>query len=151
MQPIMLRPVVPNEAVLFSIAGLSGGAFGAVELYRLRQIVEFSFATTLLAVGVIPLASLLGSVEVAARVGGVLAIVLLLVHSVVLGRRLRRSRIVLSPAIKVVVVVVDGIALVGAFAAAASGAMSVYQVALIPFLARPMVAFLMVLGSLESG
>jgi hypothetical protein len=58
---------------------------------------------------------------------------------------------VLSPATKVVVVVVDGFALIGAFAAAASGAMSVYEVALIPFLARPMVAFLTVLASLESG
>ncbi len=97
--------MIPEAPFLFSIAGLSaslGGLSGLVaglrrgtdmrpvDLFRLREIVEFSFANVVLALSTIPLALILGSTVDAARIVAIAALVYILLHFVVLVRRNRQ-------------------------------------------------------------
>ena len=71
-------------ALNLSLAGLAGlvatlrrgnaGELEAIDRYRLREIVEFSFANALFALALVPLSATLGHVELAIRILGVLAV-----------------------------------------------------------------------------
>jgi hypothetical protein len=133
---------------LASLAGLvvafrRGDAWVTHDLYRLRQIVEFGFSAALLALVVIPLAATVGGA--AARVAAVAAFVYLIGSFLVLTRRRHIAAVPISWA----VIVVDALAIAVATTAVIAGDLTAYQWTLLALLARPMVAFLLFLSTLQ--
>jgi hypothetical protein len=156
--------VIAEAPFLFSIAGLSASLAGLAglvaalrraeglhgrDLFRLREIVEFSFANVLLAIGVVPLALTLGSVSDAVRVVAVVAVAYLLVGTLVLIRRQRRFGLAPTVAWYVTASAVNLAVLGTGVAAIALGAIAAYEGLLVGMLARPMLAFLLVLASFD--
>jgi hypothetical protein len=143
-------------AVSMSLASLAGlvvafrrsGSWAAYDLYRLRQIVEFGFANVLVALALIPLVAILGAVETAVRSVAVVAMVVFITHVVVLVRRRHAT----TPSIRlpIAVVLVDIPALMLLTAAIVLGTVPAWESALLALLARPMLAFLLVLATLRS-
>jgi hypothetical protein len=134
---------------LASLAGLvvafrRGEAWVTHDLYRLRQIVEFGFSAALLALFVIPLAGTIGA-GAAGRIAAVAAFAYLIGSFLVLTRRRHVAAIPISAP----VIVVDGIAVAIATAAIIAGDLTAYQWTLLALLARPMVAFLLFLSTLQ--
>jgi hypothetical protein len=142
-------------AVSMSLASLAGlvvafrrsGAWAAYDLYRLRQIVEFGFANVLLALGLIPLAAIVGDVESAVRLIASVAMVVFVSHVIVLVRRRNQT----SPSVRLpfAVVLVDVAAVTLTAAAVILGTVPAWESALLGLLARPMLAFLLVLATLR--
>jgi hypothetical protein len=120
-----------------------------VDRYRLRQIVEFAFANALLALWLFPVLSLTDDVEVTVRGLSTVALVYGSLNSYVLVRRLRREAI---PATTwfAVVAVMSIITLVVVLLGIATGDIVVYEMLMLMLLARPMLAFLLVLSSFDS-
>jgi hypothetical protein len=156
--------VIPEAPFLFSIAGLSASLAGLAglvaalrraegvhgrDLFRLREIVEFSFANVLLAMGVVPLAVTLGSTTDAVRVAAVAAVVYLVIGTAVLIRRQRRLGLTPSFGWYLTASVVNLAVLAMGLAAIAFGAIAAYEALLAGLLARPMLAFLLVLSSFD--
>ena len=148
---------------LLSVAGLSGSLAGLaglvgglrrgeglrpIDRFRLREIVEFAFATTLLALSTVPLTTILGSPESAIRVEAAAAVAYLLAIAIILFRRLRTSGIGLSMWIAVAGIL-DTLIILMAIATVSSGAVASLEVLLLLLLARPMTAFLFVLASFD--
>lgn len=128
---------------------MGAGEFEAQDRFRLREIVEFSFANAILALALVPAAATLGSKETAVRVLSVVVIVYQLAFLVVLLRRQMARGLPMGFAW---VVVVGGLNLLVPIAAAfgmVRGAVSAYQWLLILLLARPMLACVDVLASFE--
>lgn len=116
----------------------------AIELYRLREMVEAAFVNVLLALAIIPMETIAG-LEAAIRVAGAVAIVYLIGHGLLLERRRRQAGIA-TVGSRLGVVLVIGLPAVGmAAAAAATGAVWALEILLLLLLARPMAAFLLVL------
>jgi hypothetical protein len=156
--------VIPEAPFLFSIAGLSASLAGLAglvaalrradgvkgrDLFRLREIVEFSFANVLLAVQVVPLALFLGSTSDAVRIAAVVAVGYLIVGTSVLVRRQRRLRIAPTVAWYLVAGAINLVVLAVGLAAIAFGSIAAYEALLVGLLARPMLAFLLVLSSFD--
>jgi hypothetical protein len=144
------------SASLAGLAGLvaalrRGEGLGSSDRYRLRQIVEFSFANILFAVAMVPLAALTGSVETAVRIGGGVAVAYLVFNIILLLRRQRRAGMPLHPAWVIPVALLNLATLLTASASLLVGAIGLYAALLVLLLARPMVAFTFVLASFESG
>jgi hypothetical protein len=134
---------------LASLAGLvvafrRGEAWVTHDLYRLRQIVEFGFAAALLALFVIPLTATAGD-GAAGRIAASTAFAYLIGSFLVLTRR----RHVAAVPISATVILVDGIAVAIATAAVIAGDLRAYEWTLLALLARPMVAFLLFLSTLQ--
>jgi hypothetical protein len=147
--------IVALSGSLAGLAGLVAGirrseGFRAVDRYRLRQIVEFAFANALLALSLFPLITLFDSVESAVRVGSAAAAVYLVAIAVVLLRRLQREEIRATAWFRVVVVL-DVATIAGIVAGLVSGTIVAYEVLMLLLLARPMLAFLFVLASFDTG
>ena len=85
--------MIAEAPFLFSIATLStalsglaglvaalrrGEGLRPLDLYRLRQIVEFAFANALFAVSLVPLAAFTGQLETAVRIAATAAMIYLL-------------------------------------------------------------------------
>ena len=121
---------------------------GGYDLYRLRQIVEFGFANALLALALIPLVPIINSVENAVRIIATIAMAVFAVHVIVLVRR----RNLLSPAIRLplAVILVDLLVVGLTASAVAFATLPAWEAALLALLARPMVAFLLVLSTLRA-
>jgi hypothetical protein len=144
-------------ALSASLAGLAGLVAGlrrgsdmpGPDLFRLREIVEFSFANVLLAVSTIPLAVALGTLNDAVRVGAVAAVIYLLAVIAIL--RMRQQRLAVAPGWVwyAAVLLLNAAALVAALTTIATGAVPAYEALLVILLARPMLAFLLVLQSFE--
>jgi hypothetical protein len=149
--------LLSTAALSASLAGLAGLVAGlhrgegltALDRFRLREIVEFAFANTLLAMAILPLASILGSVENAARAVAVTAIVYLALITVVLARRMRAAGIAMTTWLWIAGAL-DLLILAAALATIAGGALAALQVMLLLLLARPMTAFLFVLASFDT-
>jgi hypothetical protein len=156
--------MIPEAPFLFSIVGLSASLAGLAglvaalrradgvrgrDLFRLREIVEFSFANVLLAVQVVPLALLLGSTSSAVRVAAVLAVGYLIVGTAILLRRQRRLAIAPTLAWYVAAGAINIVVLAVGLAAIAYGSIAAYEALLVGLLARPMLAFLLVLSSFD--
>jgi hypothetical protein len=144
------------SASLAGLAGLvaalrRGEGLSTNDRFRLHEIVEFSFANIIIAISVIPLTSLTGSVETAVRIGGVAAFAYLVVNTLLLGRRARRMAIQLKQEWVVFVALLDLAALVLAGATVVTGSVGSFQALLVVLLSRPMIAFLFVLSSFEAG
>jgi hypothetical protein len=138
---------------LAGLAGLvaalrRGETMRSIDLFRLREIVEFAFANALLAVSTVPLAVVLGA-PAATRIIAFAAILYLIVVSAYLFRRLRRSGNTVRAPWVAVAAVLDGFAIIAALSAAVLGAVAALEATLVLFLARPMTAFLFVLESFE--
>jgi hypothetical protein len=156
---------MPEDApLLFAIAGLNaslsglaglvaglrrGPDFAPLYLYRLRQIVEFAFFNALLAVSMIPLTGLLGQ-DGAIRVAGSIAFVGLWIDALILFRRMRRMGVNVGTVPLRIVILLDLVVVALAPAVVVSANPSVFELLLITMLARPMLAFLLVLASLEA-
>lgn len=151
--------MIPEAPFVFSIAGLSasfaalaglvaglrrGQGLDAIELYRLREMVEAAFVNVLLALAIIPMETIAG-LEAAIRVTGAATFVYLIGHGLLLLRRRRQAGIA-TVGSRLGVVLVIGLPAVGmAAAAAATGAVWALEILLLLLLARPMAAFLLVL------
>jgi hypothetical protein len=156
----MATGAIPQLGFLFSIAGLSvtlsgfsglvaafrrGDHLRPVDAYRLRQIPEMGLATALLVLVTIPLADTTGSGAISIRIAGGLALVFTVLHILALSARGRRHQFrqptagkVAAGAIRLAIGVTTG-------ACIALGASSAYEWLLIFLLARPMLAFVLVL------
>ena len=151
-----LLSIAALSASLAGLAGLvaalrRGEGLSTHDRYRLHQIVEFCFANILLAVSMIPLTSLTGDVERSIRIGGALAFVYMIVAAAVLIRRARQLDIRMQRDWILIVLALNIGALVTSAAAALTGSVGAFQALLVILLARPMVAFLFVLSSFETG
>jgi hypothetical protein len=157
--------MIPEAPVLFSIAGISASLAGLaglvaglrrgadvrpMDLFRLREIVEFAFANVLLALSTIPIALAVGSEGDAYRIVAVGALAYLLVHIVVLYGRSRRNALPTSRGWVVGAVAVNIAVLVLGIATLATGSLGAFEGLLLALLARPMLAFLLVLASFET-
>jgi hypothetical protein len=130
------------------VAGLRRERFGAIDLFRLREIVEFAFVNALISLSSIPLVRLLGGGAPMVRIVGTAAGVYLLLHATVLFRRLRRVSIALSTWVRVAATI--DLAIVAlALACLLSGELALLEILLILLLGRPMTVFLFVLASFE--
>ncbi len=144
------------SASLAGLAGLvaalrRGEGLAANDRFRLHEIVEFSFANIIVAISIIPLTSLTGSVETALRIGGAAVFAYVVANVLLLTRRARRMAIQLNEEWVVVVAVLNLAALVLAGATVVSGSVGSFQALLVVLLSRPMIAFLFVLSSFEAG
>lgn len=144
-------------AVSMSLASLAGlviafrrtGVWAAYDLFRLREIVEWGFANVLLALLALPLASLLGSESAALRALGIVAFVYIISNLLVLARRAGRIGRPVSITAYIPVIVAIDFALMGLVAATVVLAtMTPWQLLLVLLVARPMLAFLLVLATL---
>lgn len=142
-------------AVSMSIASLAGlivgfrrsAGWAAHDTYRLRQIVEFGFANVLLALALIPLVPTIGSVESAVRIVAVAGLVYFAIDVLVLLRRWRALGLTGFPP---VIVAFDLVVTALFVAAIAAGTAAAWEWALLALLARPMIAFLLVLATLRA-
>lgn len=170
--------MIADIAFLYSMAGVSmslaslaglviafrrTGVWGAHDVYRLRQIVEWGFANVLLALLAIPAAATLGSETSALRLMGALTLVYVTVNILVLLRRVRTIERETQRAIGLTsqtaplrnltrvrpLVVGIGIALVMlATATIVLASMAAWELTLLVLVARPMTAFVYVLASI---
>ena len=152
---------LPQAAFLFSVAGIGmtlagfsglvaafrrGGVWEPIDAFRLRQIPEMALATTLLALITGPLADSIGSATVAIRIAAGLGLAFTLGHVAVLLFRTRKHQIKLQREALIVATLID-LAIIGAAAVCIVGGTAVaYEWLLILLLARPMLAFTLVLG-----
>ena len=120
-----------------------------MDLYRLREIVEFAFANALIALSVVAVATALG-LPSTVRIAGVGIVAYMVGHSLGLWVRMRRFGLPRERSWLIVAVAIDVIAVLLALTCAATGVTPYLQILLIVLLARPMIAFLFVLGSLET-
>ena len=156
--------MLPEAPFFFSVAGLSaslaglaglvaglrrGPTLAAMELYRLREIVEFSFANVIVALSTIVLPNAVETRIAVAIVAGA-AMLYLVVDAAVLFRRLWRARVGLTRPWVLGASVNDTFAILVALAAIGSGAITVIEALMIVLLVRPLVAFLFVLASFET-
>jgi hypothetical protein len=153
--------VIPEAPFVFSIAGLSasfaalaglvaglrrGQGLSSTELYRLREIVEGAFVNVLLALAIIPMATMAG-LEAAIRVTGAVTFVYVIGHGLLLERRRRQTGIATDRSRLIVILAIGPPALSMAAVAAATGAVWALEIMLLLLLARPMAAFLLVLST----
>ena len=156
--------MIPEAGFLLSIAGLNASFAGLgglliglrrgpdlrpLEALRLRQVVEFAFANLLLAISVQPLVALLGGADAAIRLSAGLSFACILLAMPLLQRRVARIGIAWGRRWAVSAV---GLSAVGALLAAATfiaPSAGLFELLLVVMLARPMVVFVLVLGSLE--
>jgi ABC-type xylose transport system permease subunit len=147
---------------LFSIAGLSASFAGLaglvmafrhgddvrpIDTYRLRQMVEFSFANIVLVAAVVPTASLLGSGPDAARLSSALIAVYVVAADVVSARRTRQAGLRWRGWWAISSLFIDITSLILAGVVIASSNFSVFELLLVLLLLRPMLPFLLVLES----
>ena len=156
--------MITESPFLFSIAALSaslaglaglvaglrrGEGLSPLDLFRLREIVEFAFANVLLAISTVPLTTLLGSAQTAVRIVAVVAIVYIVAVVALLVRRQRSWSISGSGGWYAPALVVDAATLVAAVATVVEGSAGPFEAMLVALLARPMLAFAFVLASFE--
>jgi hypothetical protein len=149
-----LLSIAALSASLAGLAGLVAGlhrgeGLSALDRFRLREIVEFAFANTLLAMSVLPLTALFDDVSVAVQIVAAATIVYLVAISLILFRRLRAAGIRMTTWIRIAAVL-DLLIVAAAAVAIATGTLAALQVMLLLMLARPMTAFLFVLASFDT-
>jgi hypothetical protein len=157
--------VISEAPFLFAVAGLSASLAGlaglvaglrrgadirSLDVYRLREIVEFAFANALLSLSTIPVAVALDSTSDAVRIVAAAALAYTVVHVAVLVRRSRRFALPRSRAWVAVAVFVDLTTPILVAVCVVSGSVAAFEALLLVLLFRPMAAFLLVLESFEA-
>lgn len=147
--------VATLSLTLAGLAGLAaalrrGAAPSELDVFRLREIVEFGFTNALLALGTIPLATGLGEAA-GVRVVSVLAVAALAADSTLLLRRARTIPDLRRRAIVLPIAVLGAAILAATLIAAASGTVLALEWVVLLNLSRPMLAFTFVLRSLDPG
>ncbi|HEX2680115.1 MAG TPA: hypothetical protein VHQ03_02350 [Candidatus Dormibacteraeota bacterium] len=156
---------MPAEAFLLSIAGLGvslagfsglvaafrrGAGWKPLDAYRLRQIPEMGLATAVTSLATIPTAGMLGAATSAIRAVAVLALAFTLVQVLVLWFRARAMGFKLSTLNVWVAAGIDlGVYVAGAAAIVTAAAWAL-EWTLILLLARPMLAFVLVLADVSA-
>ncbi|HEX5589753.1 MAG TPA: hypothetical protein VFX65_05645 [Candidatus Limnocylindrales bacterium] len=157
--------MIPEAPFLFSIAALSASLAGLaglvaglrrgadvrrIDLFRLRQIVEFSFANVILALATVPVSVQLDDPATVVRVMAGIGLAYALVTATVLVLRMRHWNIAWTVGWQVGVAVLNLAIIAAGVAAIATGSFAAYELLLMALLGRPMLAFLLVLASLEA-
>jgi hypothetical protein len=156
--------VIPEAPYLFSVAALSvslagfaglvaafrrGAEWTAMDVFRLREIGEFGLGNALVALVVIPLAASTGDFAAGVRWAAALGVAFVVLGSFALS--MRRGRLAVAPALTwyVLAAIIDVGAVASGITALVSGAVAFFEWQLLFLLARPMLAFVLVLASLR--
>jgi hypothetical protein len=155
--------VITEAPFLFSVAALNASFAGLgglliglrrgpelrpIEALRLRQVVEFAFANLLLAISVQPLVSLLGG-DIGFRLASAGSLVCIVLALPILRHRVARVGIAWGRSWAASAIVLSGIGAALSGATAVWPSPGLYELLLVVMLARPMVVFVLVLGSLD--
>jgi hypothetical protein len=156
--------VIPEAPFLFSVAALSvtlagfaglvaafrpAGEWTAMTVFRLREIAEFGLGNAFLALLTFPLATTLGDLSAALRIGGSIGVVFVVTGSLVL---IRRQRALGLPAARgwYALAFMTQVAAIGTgLSTAFVGTIGLFEWHLLFLLTRPMLAFVLVLSSLR--
>jgi len=153
--------VIPPTPFLLSVAGLGvslagfsglvaafrrGATWEAIDSYRLRQIPEMGLAASILALLTIPLGDTVHDASAAIRIGAGAGLVFSIVHMLTLALRVRRLEIHLTRPRWIVVVIIDSVVVVTGALAVGFATTASYEWLLVVMLARPMLAFVLVLA-----
>jgi hypothetical protein len=111
--------------------------------------VEFAFANVVLAVGIVPVASILGSIETTVRVSATIAVVYAIASGLYLIRRARLESLPWTFGWITGVLVINISMIASGVLAAATGSIGWYEATLVLLLVRPMFAFLLVIESIH--
>ena len=156
--------MIPEAPYIFSVAALSvtlagfaglvaafrrGGEWTAMTVFRLREIAEFGLGNAFLALLLIPLATTLGDLSAALRICGAGGILFVLIGGVVLIRRRRVLRLAPEMGWYVLGGATDVGAIGAGIATVVAGTVGLFEWQLLFLLARPMLAFALVLASLR--
>jgi hypothetical protein len=156
--------VIPEAPFVFSIAALSvtlagfaglvaafrrGAEWKPIDVFRLREIAEFGLGNALLALVLIPLSTTTGDLATALRTCGVLGLIFVLGGVVLLMRRQRRLGVPGERGWYMLATAIDVAAIVAGVATILMGTIGSFEWQLLFLLARPMVAFTLVLASLR--
>ena len=154
---------MPADGYLFSIAGLSASLAGlaglvaglrrgsdlrALDAFRLRQIVEFAFANVILALVAAPIAELLGDDALALRILGLVGAIYVAATFALLRVRSLRTNVIWTRGWRLAAVLLGAIAVLLGLAVAVAPSGALFELLLVALLARPMLAFLLVLQEL---
>jgi hypothetical protein len=161
--------VIPEAPFLFSIAGISASLAGLaglvaglrrgtdlrpMDLFRLREIVEFAFGNVILALSTVPMVLIVGDTGNALRIEAVIALLYTIIHIGVLVRRGRRYALPYARAWTVGAAIADLGIIVTVVSTLTSGTLpgtiGAFEALLLVLLVRPMTAFLLVLASFDS-
>ena len=154
--------MIPEAPFLFSIAGLSASLAGLaglvvglrrgtdmrpLDMFRLREIVAFSFANVLFAISIVPASVVAGSSEPAIRVAALTSLIYAIVSGLYLARSTRLEGIPWTLGWLAGVIMLNGGVLAIGLVAAFTGSIGWYEALLVIMLARPMFAFTLVIES----
>jgi hypothetical protein len=157
---------VPQAGFLFSIAGLSlslagfaglvaafkrGSPLRPIDAFRLRELPEMALATTFLAILTTPLADAIGNATIAIQVASGLAILFTVLHVLRLVARLRDMGIGQSSDRNLLVTAANFLIFGAGAISLALGSAAAYEWLLVFMLARPMLAFVLVLTEVAPG
>jgi len=151
--PGFLFSIVAVSMSLSSLAGLviafrRTGVWGAYDIFRLRQIVEWGFGNALLALSLFPLAGALGSEVAALRALGAIALASVIANLFVLKYRIDNMSQRIAVSYSPVVIVLDLSLIVLSTATAVLGSATAVEWLLLMLVMRPMFAFVLVLATL---
>ena len=156
--------MIPEAPFLFSVAALSvtlagfaglvaafrrGGEWTAMTVFRLREIAEFGLGNAFLALLTIPLVTTVGDPSTAFRICGVLGVAFIVASSLVLIRRQRALGVPPARGWYALAIVINLSAIGAGLATAFTGTIGLLEWHLLFLLARPMLAFVLVLSSLR--
>jgi hypothetical protein len=156
--------VIPEAPFIFSVAALSvtlagfaglvvafrrGGDWTAITVFRLREIAEFGLGNALLALVVIPLSTTTSDVPLTVRICGALGTLFVLGGAALLMRRQRQLGLPAERGWYVLATATDLGAIGAGLTTVVTGTVGFFEWQLLFLLARPMIAFILVLASLR--
>ena len=158
--------MIPSTAYLLSVAGLGvslagfsglvaafrrGATWQKIDAYRLRQIPEMGLAASLLALLTIPLADTVHDASATIHIAAGAGLAFSILHMLTLAIRVRRLEIHLTRARWIVVVIIDSVVVVVGALTVGFATAAAFEWLLLVMLARPMLAFVLVLADVAEG
>ena len=157
---------MPPAALLFSVAGLSlslagfsglvaafrrGAPLQPIDAFRLKELPEMALATTFLAVLTLPLVDVIGNPKASIQLASGAAMLFTVAHVIRLLGRVRTLGISQSAGKQVLITVANVLILLTGAVSLATGSVAAYEWLLVFMLARPMLAFVIVLAEVAPG